>query len=79
MGSSTVFPIFWILGSIILCVPLRAPAEWEPTKTAEERAELIAHMRQTEKKWAKRCLIALSSFIVLVLIIALAIWSATRF
>ncbi|KAF9652662.1 hypothetical protein BDM02DRAFT_3108734 [Thelephora ganbajun] len=74
-----LFPIFWILGSIILCIPLRAPADWEPTKTAEERAELIAHMRQTEKKWAKRCLIALVSFIVLILVIALAIWSATRY
>jgi len=79
MRSSTVFPIFWILGSIILCVPLRAPADWEPTKTTEERAELIAHMRQTEKKWAKRCLIAFVSLIVFILIIAVAVWSATRF
>ena len=74
-----MFPIFWILGSIILCVPLRAPAEWEPTKTVEERAELIAHMRQTEKKWARRCLIALVSFIVFVLVVALSIWFATRY
>lgn len=78
MGSLTVFPIFWILGSIVLCIPLRAPADWEPTKTAEERAELIAQMRQIEKKWAKRCLIALTSLLVLILIIILAAWSATR-
>jgi hypothetical protein len=74
-----VFPVFWILGSIILCIPLRAPADWEPTKTAEERAELIAHMRQAEKKWARRCLAALVSFVILVLVVALAIWSSTRY
>jgi len=78
-GFLIVFPIFWILGSIVLCIPLRAPADWEPSKTAEERAELIAHMRRTEMKWAKRCLIALASLIVLIIIIALAVWSATRF
>jgi len=64
---------------MVLCIPLRAPADWEPTKTAEERAELIAHMRETEKKWARRCLVALVSFIILIVILALAIWSATRF
>lgn len=75
----TVFPVFWVLGSIILCIPLRAPADWEPTKTAEERAELIAHMRQTEKKWAKRCLIALLSLVSLIVVVALAVWSSTRY
>ncbi|KAF9787870.1 hypothetical protein BJ322DRAFT_587480 [Thelephora terrestris] len=75
-----LFPIFWILGSLVLCIPLRAPAGWEPTKTAEERAELIAHMRQTEKKWARRCLVALVSFIIIIIIVvALAVWSATRY
>ena len=74
-----MFPIFWIIGSTILCIPLRAPAEWEPTKSREERAELIAHMRQTEIKWAKRCLIAFVFLIVTILVIALAIWSATRY
>ena len=75
----TVFPLFWILGSLILCIPLRAPTDWEPTKTAEERAELIAHMRQAEKKWARRCLVALSSLTIVVVVIALAVWSATRY
>lgn len=70
-----MFPIFWILGSIILCIPLRAPADWEPTKTAEERAELIAHMRQAEKKWARRCLVALASLFILILVIVLSVWS----
>ena len=64
---------------MVLCVPLRAPADWETTKTAEERAELIAHMRQTEKKWARRCLVALTSLIVFILVITLAIWFATRY
>lgn len=75
----TVFPIFWILGSLILCVPLRAPVDWEPTKTAAERAELIVHMRRTEKKWARRCLVAFVTLIVLVLVAALAIWATLRF
>lgn len=75
----TVFPIFWILGSIILCVPLRAPADWEPTKTSEERAELIAHMRQIEKKWARRCLLAFISFTLTITVVAFAVWATTRF
>ena len=75
----TVFPIFWILGSIILCVPLRAPADWESSKTAEERAELIAHMRRTEKKWARRCLLAFVSLIVLILVAALTMWATIRY
>ncbi|KZT70457.1 hypothetical protein DAEQUDRAFT_756345 [Daedalea quercina L-15889] len=62
-----LFPLFWIAGALILISPLRAPEEWEITKTEAEREELMQAMRHTEMKWAKRCLIALS---VLALLIA---------
>lgn len=55
-----MFPLFWIAGAFILISPLRAPEDWELTKTEGEREELIQSMRRTEMKWAKRCLIAFS-------------------
>jgi len=55
-----LFPLFWIAGAFILISPLRAPEDWELTKTGAEREELIQTMRRTEMKWARRCLIAFS-------------------
>ncbi|KAH9939876.1 hypothetical protein B0H21DRAFT_780505 [Amylocystis lapponica] len=55
-----LFPLFWLAGSLILVSSLRAPAGWESEKTEAEREQLIADMRRTEVKWAKRCLLALS-------------------
>lgn len=54
-----VFPPFWLLGALILASPLRAPVDFEPTKTDAERQELVGAMRKVELKWAKRCAWAL--------------------
>ena len=76
--NSPVFPLFWVAGALILLSPLRAPEEWELTKTEGERQELIESMRRTEIKWAKRCLVALSFLAIAVLIIVLAAVYLTR-
>ncbi|OBZ73481.1 hypothetical protein A0H81_07291 [Grifola frondosa] len=68
-----LFPPFWILGSLILLTPLAAPADWEPSKSEVERQELIASMRRTEMKWAKRSLVSLSVLVLVILVIVLAI------
>ncbi|KAH7912634.1 hypothetical protein BJ138DRAFT_1083215 [Hygrophoropsis aurantiaca] len=49
-----LFPLFWVLGAIILVSPLTAPADFEPSKSEAERMELVQVMRDAEMKWAKR-------------------------
>lgn len=73
-----MFPLFWLAGALILISPLRAPEEWELTKTEAERQELIDSMRRTEIKWAKRCLIALSVLSIAIAVIVLAAVFLTR-
>ncbi|TFY59900.1 hypothetical protein EVJ58_g5489 [Rhodofomes roseus] len=69
---SLVFPLFWIAGALVLISPLRAPQDWELSKTDAERQELIDGMRRTEIKWARRCLIAISALALVVLVVVLA-------
>ena len=66
-----VFPFFWLAGIVILISPLSAPGGWEPTKSEAERQELIFLLRKTEKKWAKRCLVAFLVLIVITLVASL--------
>ncbi|KAJ7650742.1 hypothetical protein FB45DRAFT_820129 [Roridomyces roridus] len=79
-----LFPPFWIMGIVILLSPLRAPpvetpsAAWMPEKTDAERQVIIDRMRFTELKWAKRCLYALLTFVLLAAVIAIAIWAVLR-
>ncbi|RDB16345.1 hypothetical protein Hypma_003052 [Hypsizygus marmoreus] len=79
-----LFPPFWILGAIILLSPLREPepssatSEWMPEKTEGERQMLIAEMRKVEVKWAKRCLLALSVFACIAVVVGVLIWWALR-
>ncbi|TFK22835.1 hypothetical protein FA15DRAFT_595356 [Coprinopsis marcescibilis] len=79
-----LFPIFWILGALILVSPLREPPAgeaspvWMPEKTEAERQAFIAHMREAEVRWAKRCLWALVILTVLALVGGLAVWTLTR-
>ncbi|KAH9835301.1 uncharacterized protein C8Q71DRAFT_858945 [Rhodofomes roseus] len=73
-----LFPLFWIAGALILVSPLRAPEDWELSKTEAERQELIESMRGTEVKWAKRCLVAFSVLALVVLIVVLAAVFLTR-
>ncbi|KIJ15392.1 hypothetical protein PAXINDRAFT_169233 [Paxillus involutus ATCC 200175] len=65
-----LFPPFWILGAIILLSPLTAPADFEPSKSEDERQQLVHIMRETEVKWAKRCAFALLAFVVLLGLVA---------
>ncbi|KAH9923307.1 hypothetical protein B0H21DRAFT_781481 [Amylocystis lapponica] len=67
-----LFPLFWLAGALIVLSPLHAPEGWEPFKTEAERQELIERMRQTELKWGKRCLLALSILASAVLVVLTA-------
>ncbi|TFK75034.1 hypothetical protein BDN72DRAFT_886129 [Pluteus cervinus] len=76
-----LFPLFWILGAIILISPLSAPdssdavLSWLPEKTDAERQQIIKDVRKTELKWAKRCLLALIALIFLAAAIATTAWA----
>ena len=73
-----MFPLFWVAGALILLSPLSAPPDWELSKSRIEREELIESMRRTEVKWAKRCLLALSVFVVVAVVLVLSILFAVR-
>ncbi|PIL33509.1 hypothetical protein GSI_04132 [Ganoderma sinense ZZ0214-1] len=73
-----LFPLFWVAGALILLSPLSAPADWETSKPELEREELIASMRRTEVKWARRCLLALSVFALIVISLVLGVLFALR-
>ncbi|KAG1726407.1 hypothetical protein EDB19DRAFT_1752645 [Suillus lakei] len=73
-----LFPPFWVLGAIILLSPLKAPADFEPTKSEAERHELVRIMRDAEIKWAKRSAWALLILLVVIAIIAGAIIGVLR-
>ncbi|KAM5533544.1 hypothetical protein V8D89_012764 [Ganoderma adspersum] len=73
-----LFPLFWVAGAMILLSPLSAPADWEAGKPAHEREELIASMRRTEVKWARRCVLALLVFTLVVVALVLGVLFALR-
>lgn len=73
-----MFPPFWVLGAIILLTPLKAPADFEPTKSEDERREMVCIMRGAEIKWAKRSAWALIIFLVVIGMIAGAIIGVLR-
>ncbi|KAG6857209.1 hypothetical protein H0H87_007628 [Tephrocybe sp. NHM501043] len=80
-----LFPPFWIMGVWILLSPLRAPSNdadveggWMADKTEAERARVIEEMRKTEIRWAKRCLWALITLVLLGTISGLTAWAVTR-
>lgn len=77
-ANPSVFPLFWAAGAFILVSPLRAPEDWELEKTEAERQELIAVMRRTEMKWARRCLLALVILCVAIAVIVLAVVFSRR-
>ncbi|KAG1811823.1 uncharacterized protein BJ212DRAFT_1277387 [Suillus subaureus] len=73
-----LFPPFWVLGAIILLSPLKAPADFEPTKSEDERQELVRIMRDAEIKWAKRSAWALLVFLIAIGIILGAVIGVLR-
>lgn len=52
---------------------MRVSADWESDKTEEEKEKVLSEMRETEMKWAKRCLWALLSFFVCLVILIVAV------
>lgn len=68
-----VFFPFWILGLFVLLSPLRPTPDWEDGKTEYEREQLLVIIRNTEKKWGRRCLYAFSALSIIVILIAIII------
>ncbi len=73
-----MFPLFWIAGALILLSPLSAPEDWEASKPEYERKEIIESMRRTELKWAKRCLYALLTTVLVVVAVVLGVVLTVR-
>ncbi|KAH7882193.1 hypothetical protein F5I97DRAFT_435019 [Phlebopus sp. FC_14] len=72
------FPLFWAVGVYFLYAPLRVSPEWEQDKTEEEKEKMLAHMRRTERMWARRCLWALASFFACIVILVVAVVISKR-
>lgn len=68
-----VFPLFWAIGVYFLFVPIRVSADWQSDKTEEEKEKILAEMKEAELKWAKRCLWALLSFFVCLVVLIVAV------
>jgi len=78
------------MGAIILLTPLEPPASsthddnddlpaaWLPEKTNAERQEIVQRMRETEMKWANRCLVALFVLTLVGLTVGLTTWAVLR-
>jgi len=67
-----LFPAFWLVGLAIIFTPLRPTPDWEVGKTSTEVEWACKIIRETELRWAKRCLFALLSeisFVMVVLVI----------
>ncbi|KAI0041859.1 hypothetical protein FA95DRAFT_1564942 [Auriscalpium vulgare] len=72
-------PPLWFASILILCSPLAAPEDWEPTKTPSERAALLARMRATEVKWARRSIVAaLILCIAVTLLVAIGVTASRK-
>ncbi|KAI6000050.1 hypothetical protein EDD15DRAFT_2236413 [Pisolithus albus] len=72
------FPLFWAIGVYFMFAPMRVSPDWEQGKTEEEKAKILSDMRQTEMKWAKRCLWALVSFFVCMILVIVAVVVSRR-
>jgi len=74
-----LFPPFWLMGIVILCSELRPTVDWEEGKTEEQKVRLLAEMRLTEVKWAKRCVWALCALILTIaIVVVVAIFAKRR-
>ncbi|EJD51926.1 hypothetical protein AURDEDRAFT_111484 [Auricularia subglabra TFB-10046 SS5] len=65
-----MFPPFWVIGACIMFSELKEPSFGWEEKTENEKRLLLESTRVTELKWAKRCLLA---FFTLILIIGVAV------
>jgi len=76
-----LFPPLWILGSIILFVPIRL-ACFSPCSNGVEKpdpeSQSGTRYRNIEIKWAKRCFAALSLFLCVGVGLAISIWGGVK-
>ncbi|KAF8841040.1 hypothetical protein BDN67DRAFT_1010956 [Paxillus ammoniavirescens] len=72
------FPLFWAIGAYFLMSPMRVSEDWRSDRTEEEKEKILHQMRQTELKWAKRCLWALLSFFGCLVILIIAVIVSKR-
>jgi hypothetical protein len=79
IDSTAVFPPFWILGSLILITPLTPDPSWHSTKPEEQIQAILSAMRVAERRWAWRCVMAISSLILLILVVVGSILLAHHF
>jgi hypothetical protein len=71
--STPVFFPFWLAGIYILCSPLLPTPDWEAGKTESEKTQELRLHRETEKKWARRCLCALFGLTITVFLLFIII------
>jgi len=64
-----LFPPFWILGSLILVTPLTPDPSWHAEKDEKTIENVLSVMRVVERRWAWRCVMAISTLLVLILVI----------
>ncbi|KAF8514493.1 hypothetical protein JB92DRAFT_2919020 [Gautieria morchelliformis] len=70
-----VFPAFWVAGSAIMLMPLRTTTDWEAGRSSQEIKWGCSVIRETELRWAKRCVIALlSEVFVILLVVVIVKW-----
>ena len=62
-----MFPPLWVVGAFFLIAPLRASQHTELTEAGAEKQEHVQSVRRAEMKWAKRCLIALSVLLLVII------------
>ncbi|KAG8753895.1 hypothetical protein FRC14_005642 [Serendipita sp. 396] len=64
-----MFPPFWLLGALILIIPLTPDPSWYSTKSAEQVEAILQAMRVAERRWAWRCAIAFGILLLLIFIV----------
>ncbi|KAL0569187.1 hypothetical protein V5O48_012785 [Marasmius crinis-equi] len=63
------FPLFWVFGALILRHPFSSDASAHPEDgLTKSEVEMVERIRQDERKWGKRCLWALVTCAVLLVL-----------
>jgi hypothetical protein len=66
------------MGVAILLSPLRPTPEWELGKSQEEQVRILNVLRRTELKWAKRCLWATLTLLVVLTLVGVIAYLQLR-
>nr|XP_031859537.1 uncharacterized protein CI109_004999 [Kwoniella shandongensis]KAA5526609.1 hypothetical protein CI109_004999 [Kwoniella shandongensis] len=66
-------PLFWIVGVMIMFIPLKAELPEEDPEKAQKLEEMITVLRKTEMKYAKRSMYSLVGFVALIAIIVIVV------